>query len=103
MASTKDFLDFVLDQIKDEELVRHKKMFGEYAIYYDEKVIGFICDNKLYLKDTQKGREFVGEDLRIGHPYPRAKEYILLEEEIEDRDFLNELIEITREGLENKK
>ncbi len=101
MASTKDFLDFVLDQIKDEELVRYKKMFGEYAIYYDEKVIGFICDNKFYLKDTQKGREFVGEEnLKIGHPYPRAKEYILLEEEIEDRDFLNELIGITREELD---
>lgn len=101
MASTKDFLDFVLDQIKDEELVRHKKMFGEYAIYYDEKVIGFICDNKLYLKDTNEGRNFIGEEnLKIGYPYPRAKEYILLEEEIEDREFLNELIEITREELD---
>lgn len=100
MASTRDFLDFVLDQIKNEELVRWRKMFGEYALYYDDKVVGLICDNQLYLKNTLGGIEFIGkENLKLALPFPKAKNWILLDEEIEDREFLNELIEITRSEL----
>lgn len=104
MASSQDFLNFVIDQIKNQELVRSRKMFGEYAIYYDEKVVGFVCDNILYLKNTEAGRNFVKselgqESLQLGQPYPKAKDYIKLEAEIENRDFLNELIEITRENI----
>lgn len=106
MASTKDFLDFVVDQIRDQDLVRFKKMFGEYALYYDEKVVALICDNQLFIKNTKSGIDFIGkENINLAPPFPGAKDWILLDDEIEDREFLNELLEITREGLntENKK
>lgn len=106
MASTKDYLDYVLDQIKNQDLVKSKKMFGSYAIYYDQKVIALICDNQLFIKNTKSGIDFVEKELgkgslRLSPPFPNAKDWILLEDEIEDREFLNELIEITRNELEN--
>lgn len=100
MASTKDFLDFVVDQIKDQDLVRFKKMFGEYALYYDEKVVALICDNELYIKNTKAGKEFAEEkDLEFKAPFPGAKDWILVGDDVEDREFLNEIVKITRNGL----
>ncbi len=100
MASTKDFLDFVIDQVKNQDLVRFKKMFGEYALYYDDKVVALICDNELYIKNTENGNKLVEEKgLQFGTPFPGAKKWILVGDDIEDREFLNELIEITRENL----
>jgi len=100
MASTKDFLDFVIDQIKDQDLIRFKKMFGEYTLYYDEKVVALICDNELYIKNTPEGEELAKEkDLEFKAPFPGAKDWILVGDDVEDREFLNEIIEITREGL----
>lgn len=103
MGSTKDCLDFVIDEIRDKDLVKFKKMFGEYAIYYDEKVVALICDNELYIKSTKKGLELARENnLDLTPPFPGAKDWILMSEEIENIDLLNEIIEITREELEKK-
>ena len=100
MASTKDFLDFVIDQIRDQDLVRFKKMFGEYALYYEDKVVALICDNELYIKNTPEGKEFAEEkELEFGAPFPGAKDWILVGDNVEDREFLNEIIEITRDSL----
>lgn len=100
MSSTKDFLDFVIDQIDNKNLVKWRKMFGEYAIYYDEKVIGLICENQFYLKNTLGGIEFIGKkNLKLASPFPKAKNWILLDEEIENKELLNELIEIIRSEL----
>lgn len=100
MASTKDFLDFVIDQIKNQDLVRFKKMFGEYALYYDEKVVALICDNELYIKNTEEGKRLAEEkDLEFAPPFPGAKDWILIGDDVEDREFLNEIIEITRDEL----
>lgn len=101
MASTKDFLDFVVDQIRDQDLVRFKKMFGKYALYYDEKVVALIFDNELYIKNTEEGKKLAEEkDLEFAAPFPGAKDWILVGDDVEDREFLNEIIEITREGLD---
>jgi TfoX/Sxy family transcriptional regulator of competence genes len=100
MASTKDFLDFIVDQIKNQDLVRSKKMFGEYALYYDNKVVALICDNELYIKNTPVGKKIAEEkDLEFAAPFPGAKDWILIGDDVEDRDFLNEILEITRESL----
>lgn len=108
MSSTKDYLDYVLDQIRDQELVRSRKMFGEYAIYYDEKVVALICNNQLFIKNTEEGISFIENELvkyslHLAPPFPGAKDWILLEDEIENREFLNELLEITRNSLEKIK
>ena len=104
MASTQDFLDFVIDQIDNKNLVKWRKMFGEYAIYYDEKVIGLITDNQFYLKNTENARKFLienyrEENIKLASPFPKAKDWILLDEEIENKELLNELIEIIRSEL----
>ncbi|MEN9338617.1 MAG: hypothetical protein RI945_342 [Candidatus Parcubacteria bacterium] len=105
MSSTKDFLDFVIDQIRDQDMVRFKKMFGSYALYYDNKVVALICNNQLFIKNIEASKNFVEkefgkENLHLAPPFPGAKKWILLEDEIENREFLNELIETTRESLE---
>ena len=60
MASDQNFVDFVLEQIKNAGDITAKKMFGEYGIYSDGKLFGMICDNKLFVKPTSSGREFIG-------------------------------------------
>lgn len=104
MSSTQDFLDFVIDQIDNKNLVKWRKMFGEYAIYYDEKVIGLITDNQFYLKNTENARKFLienyrEENIKLASPFKKAKDWILLDEEIENKELLNELIEIIRSEL----
>lgn len=75
-------------------------MFGEYSLYYDNRVVALICDNQFYLKNTKKGQELIGKDnLRLASPFPKAKDWILLDEEIENRELFNELLLITRGEL----
>jgi TfoX/Sxy family transcriptional regulator of competence genes len=59
MASNQDFANFVMDQILGAGEITSRKMFGEYGIYSDGKIFGLICDNKLFIKPTQAGRELV--------------------------------------------
>ncbi len=98
MASDKNFLDFVLDQIKNAGAITAKKMFGEYGIYSDGKIFGLICDNKLFIKPTNSGREFIGNIVEAP-PYEGAKPSLLIEEKIEDSEWLSELIRISLKEL----
>ena len=52
MASNKDFLDFIVDQIDNAGKITYRKMFGEYAVYSDGKIFALVCDNKLFIKPT---------------------------------------------------
>ena len=75
MASDKSQLDFVLDQIDDAGVVTARSMFGEYGIYCDGKIVALFCDNRLFVKPTQGGRDHVG-DVVEAPPYPGAKPYL---------------------------
>ena len=57
MATDKDMVEYIVEQIEDVGEITYLKMFGEYGIYSDGKIFGLICDNKLYLKPTSAGRE----------------------------------------------
>lgn len=98
MASDQNFVDFVLEQIKYVGEVIAKKMFGEYVLYADEKLFGMICDNKLYIKPTNSGRQFI-EKVVEALPYEGAKPSFLIEDKIEDGDWLSELIRISLKEL----
>ncbi len=98
MASEKNFVDFVLEQIKNSGEITVKKMFGEYGIYSDEKLFGLICDNKLFIKPTISGREFI-EELVEAPPYEGAKPSFLIEDKIEDSKWLSELVRISLNEL----
>lgn len=98
MASDPNFVDFIVEQIDNAGAISAKKMFGEYALYSGEKLFALICDNKLFIKPTQAGRTFIGEVVEAP-PYPGAKPSFLIEEKIEDRTWLSELVRLSVEEL----
>jgi TfoX/Sxy family transcriptional regulator of competence genes len=73
-------------------------MFGEHGIYADDKMFGVICDNKLFVKPTKAGRTFIGNPVELP-AYQGAKPSFLIEEKIEDKDWLSELVRVTLEEL----
>jgi TfoX/Sxy family transcriptional regulator of competence genes len=98
MASEINFVDFVLEQIKKSGEITAKKMFGEYGIYSDGKLFGLICDNKLFIKPTNSGRKFIGNVVEAP-PYEGAKPSFLIEDKIEDSEWLSELVRISLNEL----
>ena len=68
-------------------------MFGEYGVFADKKIFALICDNKLFIKPTEAGRSFIGEENVVeAPPYQGAKPSLLIEEKIEDSEWLSELV-----------
>lgn len=98
MASDKDFVEFTVDQMRNADEISYRKMFGEYAVYCDGKVVALICDNHLFIKPTEGGRAFIG-DVIEAPPYRGAKLYFLIEDQLEDREWLGELVRITANEL----
>lgn len=98
MASNQDFVEFVVDQIDPSCEVSFRKMFGEYVVYSKAKVVALICDNQLFVKPTDAGRAFIG-DVTEAPPYPGAKLAFLVQDKIEDRDWLTQLIALTEQAL----
>lgn len=102
MASNQDFVDYILDQIEDAGQITARKMFGEYGIYSNGKIFALVCDNKLFIKPTEAGRTFI-KDVVEAPPYPGAKNSFLIEEKLDDRKWLSELIRITVKELPEPK
>ena len=102
MATDKAFVDFVLDQIENAGEIKAKKMFGEYGVFSNGKIFALICDNKLFIKPTDGGRAFI-RDVVEAPPYKGAKPSFLIEDKIEDRDWLSELIRISLKELPEPK
>jgi TfoX/Sxy family transcriptional regulator of competence genes len=98
MATDKDFVEFLTDQMSDAGVMTCRKMFGEYAVYCNGKVVALVCDNRLYVKPTEGGRKFIGE-VTEAPAYPKAKPSFLIEDQFEDREWLSELIRITEKEL----
>ncbi len=99
MASRQGTVDFIVDQISFVGVITTKRMFGEYCIYCDRKVVAFVCDDKLFVKPTPVARAFAPQ-IGEGHPYPGAKPYLLIPGEMwEDREWLGELIRISAREL----
>jgi TfoX/Sxy family transcriptional regulator of competence genes len=102
MASDKNFVEFIAGQVEGAGEIRYRMMFGEYGMYCDEKIFALVCDNKLFIKPTSAGREFIG-DVVEAPPYPGAKLYFLIEDRIEDREWLTELVKRSAKELPKPK
>ncbi|MEZ4943916.1 MAG: TfoX/Sxy family protein [Cyclobacteriaceae bacterium] len=102
MATDKKFVEFVVDQIEKAGTITAKSMFGEYGIFSDGKIFGLVCDNKLFIKPTLAGRAFI-KNVVEAPPYPGAKNWFLIEEELEDIKWLSQLIRITLKELPSPK
>ena len=104
MATKQSTMEYMEDQLADVPGVRSRKMFGEYALYVGDKVVALVCDDMLYVKITDPGREYVGERYEEGIAYPGAKPSILIDADlVEDREWLSELIRITEAALPESK
>ena len=98
MASDLEFVEFVCDQVSGAGQVRFRKMFGDYAIYCDEKVVALVSDDRLFVKPTTAGRNLIGDVVEVP-PYPVAKPWFLIETQIEDRDWMTNLFRVTTKEL----
>lgn len=98
MASDLDFVEYVVDQLRGAGEVTYRKMFGEFAVYCKGKVVALICDNQLFVKPTEAGRLFIG-DVTEAPPYPGAKNSFLIDDQLEDVEWLGELIRLTEKEL----
>lgn len=91
MSSTKEYLDFVLDQFSETEGVTHRAMMGEYILYCQGKIFGGVYDDRLLVKPTPSALAMMPKAARE-LPYPGAKEMLLVED-MENRAFLRDLLE----------
>ena len=98
MASDLEFTQYVCDQLSGAGEMTYRKMFGEFVLYCDGKVVALICDNRLFIKSTVPGRALLAQVMEAP-PYPGAKPYFLIEEGLEERDELCKLIRTTANAL----
>lgn len=90
MASAKDYLDYILEQLGGLSEVSHRAMMGEYILYYQGKVIGGIYDNRFLIKPTKSAKALL-PNAPLELPYEGAKEMLLVDN-IEDRELLENLL-----------
>lgn len=102
MASDLSFVEFIADQMSGAGSIEYRKMFGEYALYCDGKVIALICDDRLFIKPTDAGKEFIGDVVKAP-AYPGARPSFLIEDKFEDREWISGLARITADGLPESK
>lgn len=100
MASHQDFVDYVVEQLREAGAIRSRKMFGEYGLYCDEVFFAVICDDQFFVKVTPQG-EAAFPDLPKAPPYEGAKDSFLVED-VENRELMTELTSITCEALKSK-
>jgi len=105
MSTNQNTATYILDQLSSlTPNVRVRKMFGEYALYYHNKVVALICDDTLYLKITSLGKDLLADEYEEGSPYPNAKPHIKIKEEVlNNRDLLAQLINVTYNNLPIRK
>ena len=97
MASSKEYLDYVMDQLSGLQDVAYKAMMGEYIIYYRGKIVGGIYDDRFLVKPVKAALTMM-PDAEMEIPYEGAKEMILVDD-VENRSFLTELLENMYEEL----
>ncbi len=91
MASTKEYLDFVLEQLSELEEITYRSMMGEYLIYYKGKYFGGVCDDRFLVKPVKSALSLM-PDAPQELPYEGAKPMLLVQN-IEDKAFLKKLVE----------
>ena len=101
MASSKEYLAYILEQLSELEDIRYRAMMGEYILYYQEKVVGGIYDDRFLIKNVTAARERMLE-ASLERPYEGAKEMLLVEN-VEDKEFLTELFKAIYDELPSPK
>lgn len=98
MSTDRDFIDYIVEQAGFGADLTYRRMFGEYALYLDEKVIGFACDNCFFLKPSNAViPELEGVPRRP--PYPGAQNYPVIDEFLDDTEMLRMILRKTEQAL----
>ena len=97
MASSKEYLSFILEQLSDLDDITYKAMMGEYIIYYRGKIVGGIYDDRLLVKPTKSALEHM-PTVTFDLPYDGAKEMLLVDE-VDSKEFLTKLFEAMYDEL----
>lgn len=104
MATSEDTIEYIQDQLSGLPRVAARKMFGEYALYVDGVVVALVCDDTLFVKITEEGKDFAGPRYEEGFAYKGAKASMQIADEyLDDREWLVELLSITAEHLPPQK
>lgn len=99
MGSKQTTVDYIAEQIYKAGNVTQRKMFGEYAIYCDDKLVALICDDQLFLKPTDAGRAYIGK-IEEKPPYKGAKPYLWIAgDRWDDSDWLSRLVKVSAAEL----
>ncbi len=102
MPNDQDFIRYVCDQLDDACEVSYRDMFGGTTLYSKGKVVALICDNQLFIKPTEAGRAYIG-DVTEAPAYEGSKNFFLIADEIDDTEWLTELIRRTEQELPRPK
>lgn len=87
MASSKEYLNFILEQFSELDDVTYRAMMGEYIIYYRGKIVGGICDDRFLVKPTKSAVAMMpNADMEL--PYDGAKKEMLLVDDVDNKEFL---------------
>ena len=98
MATQQSFVDYVAEQSRLEQRLSFKRMFGEYAVYLDGKVVAFACDNSLFIKPSAETAHLTAE-LPQRPPYPGAKDYPVADQLLDEPDELRALLLATERAM----
>jgi DNA transformation protein and related proteins len=100
MASDREFVTFVCEQLRGAGEISSKRLFGEAAVYLQDKVIGLVCDNQFFVKPTEAGRAKIGVPTEAP-PFPGANKWFLMAD-LDDPEFLADLVRMTAAALPNR-
>lgn len=91
MATTREYMDFILEQLSELDGITYRRMMGEYIIYYKEKIAAYVCDNRLLVKILPSSERLL-PDARREPPYDGARDMLLVED-VENKEFLRTLFD----------
>ncbi|MGN0622612.1 MAG: TfoX/Sxy family protein [Oscillospiraceae bacterium] len=101
MASSKEYLEVILDRLSELEDISHRAMMGEYIIYYKGRIAAYICDDRLLVKPVEAAKDMMPQ-ARYEPPYEGAKDMLLVEN-VDDRQFLTRLFQVMYDQLPEPK
>jgi TfoX/Sxy family transcriptional regulator of competence genes len=99
MSTSQGTMDYILDQLSALGTVRARRMFGDYALYCGEKVVGLVCDDQLFIKYTPTGKKHAEGRYTEGYAYEGARPSMNVTDTIDDPEFLCTLIRLTADAL----
>jgi TfoX/Sxy family transcriptional regulator of competence genes len=104
MATAQTTVDVILEALAEAGAVSARKMFGEYGVYCDGKIVGLVCDDQLFVKVTEAGRAWLGDAVDLAPAYPGAKPSFRVDaERWDDADWMAGLVRATWGELPSSK